>query len=66
MSSLLCVSVNYFSPLTVEESTEPKTVSDFPLENKRNEKCVEVEVRSKEVERRQMKRSDKLKEGTAE
>ena len=65
-SSSPWVSVNYFSPLTVEESTEPKTVSDYPLENERNEKCIEVEVRRKEVEGRQMKRLEKPKEGTAE
>ena len=66
MSSLPWVSVNYFSPLTVEESTEPETVSDYPLENERNEKCIEVEVRRKEVEGRQMKRLEKPKEGMAE
>ena len=57
-SSLPWVSVNYFSPLTVEESTEPETVPNYPLENERNEKYVEVEVRRKEVEGRQMKRLD--------
>ena len=58
MSSLPWVSVNYFSPLTVGESTEPEMVSDYPFENERNEKCMEVEGRRKEVEGRQMKRLD--------
>ena len=66
MSSLPWVSVNYFSPLTVGESTEPEMVSDYPFENERNEKCLEVEGRRKEVEGRQTKRFEKAKEGMAE
>ena len=66
MSSLPWVSVNYFSPLTIEENTEPKTMTDLPPENERNEKQVKVEVGSKEVEGRQMERLEKPEEEIAE
>ena len=53
-------------PLTVEESTEHKTILDYPLGNKRNEKSMEVEAKRKGVEGRQTKRLEKPKEGMAE
>ena len=52
-SSSPWVSVNYFSPLTIEEGTEPKTMSDPPPESERSEKRGEDRTVKKEVDRSQ-------------
>ena len=65
MSSPPWVSINYFPPLTIEETIEPETVSDPPPESKRSEKEKEDITVKKEVKRRQMRRLEKPEEGIA-
>ena len=64
MHILLTMGLCNFSPLTIEESTEPKTVPDPPPESERSKKGGETRI--VEVERRQTRRLEKPGEGMGE